>query len=265
VETFGQVVKVDVKQKPEYESTVILQKQQQQKISDNSDNKVMSSFKPSGSTKIYAASQDLNIYKTNDAINAINNNHSSSKIIQDAEQKITKINVTATSGNLNPYAQPGHVGIEPTIIATNNNAAATPAIPEPDYSMSDDSDDADNSVKLAKNSSQKMNVNNNVKIVANKSNHVTTMHQIVDKKDQQIAETSGSSTGSSSMHQSFSVDEIKKIHSQLKSSKTHPTFLSNSNSVVEEAIEDNSSSGVSRCVAHKIKISLSLKLKNFVL
>jgi hypothetical protein len=55
--------------------------------------------------------------------------------------------------------------------------------------------------------------------------------------------TSGSSTGSGSMAHSFSVDEILKNRTQLKTSKSFPNAFQNQDASIVEG--DNSSSGVS--------------------
>lgn len=56
----GQVVKVDVSRKSEYESTQTLQKQIQQKLAAKHQ-EVVSSFRPASNAKLYASPQDLNI------------------------------------------------------------------------------------------------------------------------------------------------------------------------------------------------------------
>ncbi|KAI5641883.1 ankyrin repeats (3 copies) domain-containing protein [Phthorimaea operculella] len=109
----------------------------------------------------------------------------------------------------NQYAQPfnTHKGFN------RQNSTPAPPIPEPDYSMSESDDD--NSIK--------------------------------PKEPPPPAETSansnasGSSSGSSSMQHSFSVDEIQKIRTRLKSSKSCGDELG----TVERDDGDNSSSGVS--------------------
>jgi SH3/ankyrin repeat-containing protein len=152
--------------------------------------------------------------------------------------------VTGASGNLNPYAQPGKPGVEPAV--TPEGALIPPpppmppAIPEPDYSMSESEEEADNSVRLA---SASVPVKNNVSSIP-----------INQKAPEPIAETSGnsntsgSSTGSSSMPHSFSVDEIQRIRTQLKSSKSFPNAFKDKDKDLDEHHEaegDNSSSGVS--------------------
>ncbi|XP_061706547.1 SH3 and multiple ankyrin repeat domains protein 3 isoform X2 [Cydia pomonella] len=89
------------------------------------------------------------------------------------------------------------------------NSTPAPPIPEPDYSMSESDDDA----PKPKEPPAETSANSNA---------------------------SGSSSGSSSMQHSFSVDEIQKIRTRLKSSKSCGDELSG-----ERDDGDNSSSGVS--------------------
>lgn len=56
----GQLVKVDVSRKSEYESTVTLQQQIQKKLATKQQ-EVVSSFRPASNAKLYASPQDLNI------------------------------------------------------------------------------------------------------------------------------------------------------------------------------------------------------------
>ncbi|XP_045488227.1 SH3 and multiple ankyrin repeat domains protein 3 isoform X5 [Pieris rapae] len=106
------------------------------------------------------------------------------------------------------YAQP--IALHKTFARQNSTPA--PPIPEPDYSMSESDEDE---------------------------------HKL--KADPPVAETSansntsGSSSGSSSMQHSFSVDEIQKIRTRLKSSKSCGDELG----IAERDDGDNSSSGVS--------------------
>lgn len=147
------------------------------------------------------------------------------------------MNVAAVSGNLNPYAQPGRAGVEPP--STGDSNIPAPPIPEPDYSMSESEEEADNSVRLATNVTNNLVVNGNV----------NTIKRIDQKaKEEPAAETSGnsntsgSSTGSGSMAHSFSASELQKIRTQLKSSKSFPNAFQEG---VQEGEGDNSSSGVS--------------------
>ncbi|CRK95072.1 CLUMA_CG008550, isoform A [Clunio marinus] len=154
----GQVVKVDVKRKSEYESTVALQNQIQQKMTSQ-QTEIVSSFKPASNAKMYASPQDLGITPSmafrpsasNNVVTANGGQKSTSTTIINGnnEQNITKVNVAAVSGNLNPYAQPGRAGVDPTNNNQDPNQIPAPPIPEPDYSMSESEEEADNSVRLA--------------------------------------------------------------------------------------------------------------------
>ncbi|XP_037870900.1 SH3 and multiple ankyrin repeat domains protein 3 isoform X9 [Bombyx mori] len=102
------------------------------------------------------------------------------------------------------YAQPFPKGF------VRQNSTPAPPIPEPDYSMSEsDEEDAARPPPAAETSAN--------------------------------SNTSGSSSGSSSMQHSFSVDEIQKIRTRLKSSKSCGDELGGA----ERDDGDNSSSGVS--------------------
>ncbi|XP_063635700.1 protein shank isoform X2 [Cydia splendana] len=108
------------------------------------------------------------------------------------------------------YASPRDLGpVAYRQAAPNTNSTPAPPIPEPDYSMSESDDDA----PKPKEPPAETSANSNA---------------------------SGSSSGSSSMQHSFSVDEIQKIRTRLKSSKSCGDELS-----AERDDGDNSSSGVS--------------------
>ncbi|XP_068628040.1 SH3 and multiple ankyrin repeat domains protein 3 [Battus philenor] len=102
------------------------------------------------------------------------------------------------------YAQPFNLH-KPFV---RQNSTPAPPIPEPDYSMSESDDEPDKPAEPVAETSANSNA-------------------------------SGSSSGSSSMQHSFSVDEIQKIRTRLKSSKSCGDELA------ERDDGDNSSSGVS--------------------
>lgn len=84
----GQVVKVDVSRKTEYESTVTLQNQIQQKLAVKQQ-EVVSSFRPATNAKLYASPQDLNIQPTmafRPKSNVPVNNAPSSVVVSSNEQ-----------------------------------------------------------------------------------------------------------------------------------------------------------------------------------
>ncbi|XP_053671754.1 uncharacterized protein LOC128721969 [Anopheles nili] len=162
-------------------------------------------------------------------------------------------NVVVNNPDANQYAQPGRPGLgvqnqtaqpQAHYKSVQNNA---PPLPEPDYSLSESDPDEDNSVRLVrtlKKANGEQEVSQSAGMAAETSGN---------------SNTSGSSTGSSSMPHSFSVEEIQKIRTKLKSSKSYPNdFLRHKNSqhpvpggnhgavsgVLNEE-GDNSSSGVS--------------------
>ena len=119
---------------------------------------------------------------------------------------------------MNPYAQPGIVGgVQSTKVHQYGEVVPAPPIPDPDYSLSESDGEGDNSVRL--------NTQPPVKKEAETSGN---------------SATSGSSTGSSSMVHSFSINEIQKIRTQLKSSKSYPNDF-----LAQQALAGEGDSGVS--------------------
>ncbi|KAJ9601176.1 hypothetical protein L9F63_000644, partial [Diploptera punctata] len=104
----------------------------------------------------------------------------------------------------NPYAQPFPANLSST--------GGPPPIPEPDYSLSESEGEVESEGE----------------------------RQAVPR----VTETSGSSSSSGTLPHSFSVEEIQKVRTQLKSSKSYPNdFLVLNPTTGEDG--DNSSSGVS--------------------
>lgn len=108
----------------------------------------------------------------------------------------------------NPYAQPFRGG-------SRAKSASIPPIPDPDYSLSEGESDAERE-----------------KTVARVGGTVLAPSTVTEG-------SGGSSTSSGSLPHSFSVDEIQKVRTQLKSSKSYP------NDFIPTEDGDNSSSGVS--------------------
>uniref|UniRef100_A0A182Q9V5 PDZ domain-containing protein n=1 Tax=Anopheles farauti TaxID=69004 RepID=A0A182Q9V5_9DIPT len=155
----------------------------------------------------------------------------------------------------NQYAQPGRPGADGQQQVAQPQALyksppnSAPPLPEPDYSLSESDPDEDNSVRLVRTLKK---TNGELK---------TTQNPGMAAETSGNSNTSGSSTGSSSMPQSFSVEEIQKIRTKLKSSKSYPNdFLRQQNSqqpvpgaehgaasgvAGQQEEGDNSSSGVS--------------------
>ncbi|KAG5673695.1 hypothetical protein PVAND_003718 [Polypedilum vanderplanki] len=230
INPIGDIVKVDVCRKSEYDSTVAIQKKiQQQKTNQEI---YVSSFKPTINAKMYASPQDLKIN--------VNPATAPSILPSYNEQNITKINLTGTQGNLNPYAQPGKIGVEPTIVIDQNMPAPpAPPIPEPDYSSSEEDEKEmeldDSSVNAIANIPYDDECTNTIRKNVQRPKEEQQQHQLM------VAETSGSSVSSNNsnaVQHSFTVDEIKKIRTNLKSS---------SKSIAATSLEgdNNSSSGVS--------------------
>ncbi|XP_058058009.1 SH3 and multiple ankyrin repeat domains protein 1 [Anopheles bellator] len=123
----------------------------------------------------------------------------------------------------NPYAQPGRPGgpqqiAQPQALYKSGPNSAPP-LPEPDYSLSESDPDEDSSVRL---------VRTLTKTSASELKPVPNPGMAAETSGN--SNTSGSSTGSSSMPHSFSVDEIQKIRTKLKSSKSYPNdFLRQQN------------------------------------
>uniref|UniRef100_A0A182XB00 SH3 and multiple ankyrin repeat domains protein n=1 Tax=Anopheles quadriannulatus TaxID=34691 RepID=A0A182XB00_ANOQN len=148
-------------------------------------------------------------------------------------------NVATNSTSSNQYAQPGRPGADTQQQIAQPQALyksppnSAPPLPEPDYSLSESDPDEDNSVRLVR-------------------THIKTNGDLKTQNPGMAAETSGnsntsgSSTGSSSMPQSFSVEEIQKIRTKLKSSKSYPNdFLRQQNSQPSQpGVEHGASGGV---------------------
>ena len=125
--------------------------------------------------------------------------------------------------------------------AGNNNAVTNttaPPIPEPDYSLSESENDEGEEETDDDGESE----------IAKELEKAAAREKLESTRETSgNSNTSGSSSsGSSSLPHSFSVEEIQKVRTQLKSSKSHPNdFLlqQTQQSLVEDG--DNSSSGVS--------------------
>ncbi|BET01480.1 SH3 [Nesidiocoris tenuis] len=174
---------------------------------------IMSSFKPDNSAKLYAAPEDVKPvgYRSRSLPN-----HSARPQIRKSQSLRSPSstfkpphgssppNASETTSTTNPYAQPIQNG--------RSKSSTIPPIPDPDYSLSEGESDTEREKTV---------------IRVNSSNCNT--------------EGSGnSSTSSGSIPHSFSVDEIQKVRTQLKSSKSYP------NDFIQGTEDgDNSSSGVS--------------------
>uniref|UniRef100_A0A182NDJ1 SH3 and multiple ankyrin repeat domains protein n=1 Tax=Anopheles dirus TaxID=7168 RepID=A0A182NDJ1_9DIPT len=187
---------------------------------------------------------------------SINSNNISGSV-----NNVTTVTIGSGSGNghavssSNQYAQPGRPGADTQQQVAQPQALyksppnSAPPLPEPDYSLSESDPDEDNSVRMVRTLKK---TNGELK---------TTQNPGMAAETSGNSNTSGSSTGSSSMPQSFSVEEIQKIRTKLKSSKSYPNdFLRQQNNqqpvpgadhgaspriASQQEEGDNSSSGVS--------------------
>ncbi|KAG7305338.1 hypothetical protein JYU34_009399 [Plutella xylostella] len=162
-----------------------------------------SSFRPSDQAKLYASPRDLDTvaYRPNVTAQKLQVRKSASLRSWAGPARPQSADEPA-----NQYAQPyNNKGF------TRQNSTPAPPIPEPDYSMSESEGEAEGGAKPEPPPAE-TSANSNA---------------------------SGSSSGSGSMQHSFSVDEIQKIRTRLKSSKSCGDELA------ERDDGDNSSSGVS--------------------
>ncbi|XP_048481169.1 SH3 and multiple ankyrin repeat domains protein 3 isoform X3 [Plutella xylostella] len=162
-----------------------------------------SSFRPSDQAKLYASPRDLDTvaYRPNVTAQKLQVRKSASLRSWAGPTRPQSADEPA-----NQYAQPyNNKGF------TRQNSTPAPPIPEPDYSMSESEGEAEGGAKPEPPPAE-TSANSNA---------------------------SGSSSGSGSMQHSFSVDEIQKIRTRLKSSKSCGDELA------ERDDGDNSSSGVS--------------------
>ncbi|XP_023939289.1 SH3 and multiple ankyrin repeat domains protein 3 isoform X2 [Bicyclus anynana] len=165
-----------------------------------------SSFRPAATAKLYASPRDLAAV----AYRPANSNEHTLRKAGPLRSWSGPARAHSADDASHQYAQP--INLHKGFVRQNSTPA--PPIPEPDYSMSESDDDT-----------APKPVCEPVPVAETSAN----------------SNTSGSSTGSSSMQHSFSVDEIQKIRTRLKSSKSCGDELGG----VERDDGDNSSSGVS--------------------
>lgn len=184
--------------------------------------------------------------------------------------------VTSSGGpGSNPYAQPGRPAVMQTAQPQQQqqqqykNPPGAPPLPDPDYSLSESDTEEDNSVRMVRANLKKVNGGGGSldgTSTATTNGGAAAMGKVIPVNPGMAAETSGnsntsgSSSGSSSIPHSFSVEEIQKIRTKLKSSKSYPNdFLRQQNAAAaaqqqgqhddrggpQDDAGDNSSSGVS--------------------
>ncbi|CAH0560754.1 unnamed protein product [Brassicogethes aeneus] len=209
---------------------------------------VVSSFRPSANAKLYASPDDIKnvVYRSK---NHANQQANAKALVRKTQSMRSASNFKPTNNSTpqpknTTYAQPfrptrsnSSAGVRdrrkkiPCSKSASNVAelskSSTPTIPEPDYSCSESENDSDKDIHS----------------LATRLSSV----QLLPVENSGNSNTSGSSSGSSSVPPSFSVDEIQKGRSRLRSSKSYPDdFLKKqkeSGAILEDG--DNSSSGVS--------------------
>ncbi|XP_067626978.1 protein shank isoform X2 [Eurosta solidaginis] len=265
----GQVVKVETRSTSEYESTLSLQ----QKLKKRAENDavtaaaidgVQSSFNPSANAKIYASPQELrNVMawkmrqaqdnrqsqngQTQQQQTTLNSNspssqptasHSSAQLQkQMSNSQYAQPTISQGMQQQQPQSQPYESGQQNGNAESassinnnnnNNNIIATghaPPIPEPDYSFSESDGEDENSILVARNT---------------KLNEKIAHIEVPETSGN--SQASGSSSGSATISHSLSVDEIQRVRSNLKQSKSSPNgFLKNDNR--EKSSNDAATSG----------------------
>ncbi|XP_014481253.1 PREDICTED: SH3 and multiple ankyrin repeat domains protein 2 isoform X2 [Dinoponera quadriceps] len=243
---------------------------------------VMSSFRPSNSAKLYASPEDMktvgyrsrSLPATRSHIRKSHSLRAPNTTFKPPGSQQTLNNNSCANGNTNSsannqYAQPLKTNRSHSITGirerkkksvsasssitnlssiaapSNNNGGPTPPssappIPEPDYSLSESENDDEEDEDETDEDGESEIAKELEKAAARDKLEAT-------RETSGNSNTSGSSSsGSGSLPHSFSVEEIQKVRTQLKSSKSHPNdFLlqQTQQSLTEDG--DNSSSGVS--------------------
>ncbi|XP_039278871.1 SH3 and multiple ankyrin repeat domains protein 3 [Nilaparvata lugens] len=165
----------------------------------NGGDGVMSSFRPADSAKLYASPEDV---KTLGYRSRSLPAHSARPQVRKSHSLRSPSSTFKPQNGAIPAANPNPYA-QPM---RKSSVVAAPPIPDPDYSLSEGESDGESRM---------------------------------EKTVVRVSEGSGNSTSSSgSLPHSFSVDEIQKVRTQLKSSKSYPNDF-----IPEDG--DNSSSGVS--------------------
>ncbi|XP_046481329.1 SH3 and multiple ankyrin repeat domains protein 2 isoform X2 [Neodiprion pinetum] len=208
---------------------------------------IMSSFRPTNSAKLYASPEDtktvgyrsrsLPAHSARPHVRKSHSlrtpNNSTFKPLGQSNNQLTKnqyaqpLKTNRSNNTAGPRDRKKKGGMTTSSSATN---LAAPPIPEPDYSLSEsENDETDGESDIAK-ALEKAAAREKIESAKETSGN---------------SNDSGSSSGSSSIPHSFSVDEIQKVRTQLKSSKSYPNdfLLQQTQQLMEDG--DNSSSGVS--------------------
>lgn len=254
----GQLVMVDTSRasKSEYDvvrdNSAVIATSNNVQVDQQPDG-VMSSFRPAANAKLYASpvdikpvgfrSRSLPSHSARPHVRKLQSlrTPASGTLVGQSQQHPTSSFRNSANSNGNQYAQPINLRSSNTDDSKRKEnmsksfaqQSQPPVIPEPDYSLSESS-------------AGESDIEHGTP-----QNHVVRLrvtHQLQQQQQTQQTETSGSSSGSGSMQHSFSVDEIQKVRTQLKSSKSYPNDFSAKQAVPigpEDEDCDNSSSGVS--------------------
>ncbi|XP_023706146.1 SH3 and multiple ankyrin repeat domains protein 3 isoform X3 [Cryptotermes secundus] len=232
------------------------------------DGEVMSSFRPANSAKLYASPEDvksvgyrsrsLPVHSARPQVRKSHSLRSSATSFKPSSPLANSGSYSTTaSTNSNPYAQPfrgathSHINVNSSStncdsiklrnkakkksgFTTSSSAAnlsslsvGPPPIPEPDYSLSESEGESEGEGGGR-----------------GRSQAVPQSVVVAAAEMSENSNASGSSSSSGTMPHSFSVEEIQKVRTQLKSSKSYPNdFLLLNADTGEDG--DNSSSGVS--------------------
>jgi len=194
-------------------------------------------FKPTGSQQVLNSNVG-NINSNGNGNNSANNqyaqplktnrSHSTAGIRE--RKKKTVVTTSSSVTNLSSITS-GTNG-------TSTPPSSAPPIPEPDYSLSESENDDEGEDETDEDGESE---------IAKELEKAAAREKLeATRETSGNSNTSGSSSsGSGSLPHSFSVEEIQKVRTQLKSSKSHPNdfLLQQTQQLAEDG--DNSSSGVS--------------------
>ncbi|EDW77153.2 uncharacterized protein Dwil_GK22217 [Drosophila willistoni] len=304
----GQVVKVETRSSvSEYESTISLQQKLKKRTENDAVTSaaidgVQSSFNPSANAKIYASPQELrNVmawklrqgqdknlsevptnahpqqqqqpqqhptisqYAAPTQIRAaptpLASHYAAPQVQQQPQPQAPIQQQQQQPAPQSPPAPPPPAPAPPAPSAPVQNGSSVavassgsaPPIPEPDYSCSESDGEDENSILVARNT---------------KLNEKIALFDVPETSGNSQASGSSSNSGSASISHSLSVEEIQRIRSNLKTSKSSPNGFNPKKDDVEQQPQllqppedecDNSSSGVSSDQEHLLASGMASK------
>ncbi|KAK6618053.1 hypothetical protein RUM44_002495 [Polyplax serrata] len=251
VPSMGQIVKVETRLSTSDQGGILVSKGEYVaakagKGKEGENGEVMSSFRPTDNAKLYASPEDIKTVGFRSRPAQVRKSQSLRSptrggfITDDSERPTTEptqyaqpIRQTATARNHSSISDT--VGTVKRHSLQMNRLTNPPPIPEPDYSFSE--------------SDEEVSQNNtaNLTVISNNGSNMNNANKPILNNGNQEKETSGNSnssaSSSSTIGHSFSVEEIQKVRTKLKSSKSYPNdFMAQQNA---DGDGDNSSSGVS--------------------